>query len=96
MAWGLAGLVVIWIVGARVIKKEKARIHAESARFKAYMIHENYLALCRKSVRLVLALPFETRKSALVNLPPCLSALEALPPEREALEASYIRPFVPT
>jgi hypothetical protein len=96
MVWGLAGLAVTWIVGARVMKKEKARVNAESARFKAYMIHESYLALCRKSVRLVLALPFETRKSAMVNLPPCLTALEALPPEREALEAGYIRPFVPT
>jgi hypothetical protein len=96
MVWGLAGLIVTGIVGARVIKKEKARVHAEGAKFKAYMIHENYLALCRKSVRLVLALPFETRKSALVNLPPCLTALEALPPEREALEAKYIRPFIPT
>jgi hypothetical protein len=42
-------------------------------------------------VALVLALPFETRKSALVNLPPCLTALKALPPEREALEARYVR-----
>jgi hypothetical protein len=95
MAWGLAGLVVTWIVGARVIKKEKAAANAESAEFKVYLRHENYLTFCRKSVALVLALPLETRRSALVNLPPCLTALEALPPEREALEAKYIRPFVP-
>jgi hypothetical protein len=91
MAWGLAGLIVTAIFAARAIKKEKARVHAEGAKFKAYMIHESYHALCRKSVALVLALPFETRKSALVNLPPCLTALKALPPEREALEARYVR-----
>ena len=94
MAWGLAGLVVTGIVGARVLKKEKVRVHAEGAKFKAYLLHESYFALCRKSVGLVLALPFEIRKSALVNLPPCLTALEALPPEREILEAKYITPFV--
>jgi hypothetical protein len=94
MAWGLAGLVVTGILAARAIKNEKARVDTESAKFKAYMIHESYFALCRKSVGLVLALPFETRKSALVNLPPCLTALEALPPEREALEARYLRPFL--
>jgi hypothetical protein len=91
MAWGLIGLIVTGIFAARVIKKEKARVCAEGAKFKAYMIHENYYALCRKSVALVLALPFETRKSALVNLLPCLIALKALPPEREALEAMYLR-----
>jgi hypothetical protein len=94
MAWGLAGLVVTGILAARVIKKEKARIQAKSAKFKAYMIHESYFALCRKSVGLILTLPFETRKSALVNLAPCLTALEALPPEREALEAKYLRPIL--
>lgn len=94
MAWGLAGLVATWLIGARVIKKEKARVDAEGVKFKAYMVHESYYALCRKSVALILAIPLETRKSALANLPPCLAALEALPPEREALEARYIRPFV--
>ena len=94
MAWGLIGLVVTGLVAARVISKEKARVQAEGARFKAYLIHESYHALCRKSVALVLALPFERRRSALVDLSPCLTALEALPPEREALEAHYIRPFV--
>ena len=94
MAWGLAGLVVTWIFGARALKKEKARLDAESAGLKPYLVHENYYAHCRKSVALVLAIPFETRKSALANLPQCLTALEALPPEREALEAAYIRPFV--
>jgi len=91
MAWGLVGLIVTGIFGARVIKKEKARVRAEGAKFKAYLMHESYYALCRKSVALVLALPFETRKSALVNLPPCLTALQALLPEREALEARYLR-----
>jgi hypothetical protein len=95
MAWALAGLVVTAIVGARVIKKERTRVHAENAKFKAHLLHEHYFARCRKSVALVLALPFETRKSALVNLPPCLAALEALPPEREVLEAKYITPFIP-
>jgi hypothetical protein len=94
MAWGLAGLIVTGIVGFRVIKKERARVHAESAKFKEYLIHENYLALCRKSVALVLTLPFEARKSAMGDLPQCLTALQALPPERDALEACYIKPFV--
>jgi hypothetical protein len=92
--WGVVGLLVTWVVGARIIKKEKSRVNAEGAKFKAYLIHENYFTLCRKSVGLVLALPFDVRKSALVDLSPCLTALEALPPEREALEARYIRPFV--
>jgi hypothetical protein len=95
MAWALAGLVVTGLAALRVAKKEKARMAAEGAKFKAYLIHENYYALCKKSVALVLALPFEIRKSALVNLPPCLPALEALPAEREALEAAYIRAFIP-
>lgn len=95
MAWGLAGLIVTGIFGARAYKKEKAIVDAEGARYKAYLVHENYHILCRKSVILVLALPFETRTSALVNLPPCLVALEALAPEREVLEARYIRPFIP-
>ena len=56
MAWGLAGLVVTGIVGARVLKKEKVRVHAEGAKFKAYLLHESYFTLCRKSVSLVLAL----------------------------------------
>lgn len=90
MAWGLAGLIVTGGVGASTIRKEHARVMAESATFKAYMLHESYLTLCRKSVALVLALPFEIRKSALVNLPPCLAALEALPQERTALESRYI------
>jgi len=94
MAWALAGLVVTGIVAARVVRKEKARVEAEGVKFKAYMIHENYYTLCKKSVALVLALPFEARKSALVDLAPCLTALDALPPERDALEAMYIRPFL--
>ena len=94
IAWGLASVVVSWIVCARVMKKEKARVDAEGAKFKAYLIHENYLALCRKSVGLVLTLPFETRKSALIDLPSCLAGLEALPAEREALEARYIRSYI--
>jgi hypothetical protein len=93
MIWGLAGLVVIWMVGARVIKKEKVCVKAEEAKLKAHLHLENYHFLCRKSVALVLALPLETRMSALVDLPPCLTALQALPPERDALEARYIRPF---
>jgi hypothetical protein len=95
MAWGLAGAVVVGIVGYRAIKKDQAIAAEETATFKAYLHHENYHALCRKSVSLVLALPFETRKTALVNLPPCLTALEALFPERTMLEATYITPFVP-
>lgn len=94
MAWGLAGLVVTWRVRAVVMKKEKARIDAEKEKFKTYLFHENYLILCRKSVALVLTLPLETRKSALVDLAQCLTALQALPLERDALEARYIRPFV--
>jgi len=94
MAWALAGLIVTGVVATRVMGKEKVRVNAEGARFKAYMIHESYHALCRKSIALVLALPFEIRKSALVNLPPCLAALRALPPERDAMEAAYITPFL--
>jgi hypothetical protein len=94
MAWALLGLVVTGIVAVRVMGKEKARVKAEGSRFGTYLIHENYYALCKKSVALVLALPFEIRKSALTDLPPCRTALEALPPEREAMEAAYIRPFV--
>jgi len=95
MAWGLAGAVAAGIAAAREIEKQQPIIAEESATFKAYLIHESYHALCRKTVSLVLALPFETRKSALVNLPACLKVLEALRPERAALEAAYITPFVP-
>jgi len=94
MAWALVGVIVTAIIAARVVGKERGRVQAEGARFKAYLIHEGYYTLCRKSVILVLALPFEKRKSALVDLSPCLTALEALPPERDAIEAQYIRPFV--
>ncbi len=94
MACALAGLVITGIIAARVLRRERAVLNAKGAEFKAYLLHESYLFLCRKSVGLVLSLPFEARKSALVNLPPCLAALDALGPEREALEAQYIRPFV--
>jgi hypothetical protein len=94
MAWALLGLIVTGVVAARVMGKEKARVKAEGNRFGTYLIHESYYSLCKKSVALVLALPFEIRKSALTNLAPCKTALEALPPEREAMEAAYIRPFV--
>jgi hypothetical protein len=94
MAWGLAGLLVTAIAGAWVVRKQKLPVSGDEARFKAHLIHENYYALCRKSVALVLALPFETRRTALVDLAPCLAALESLPSEREALEAEYIRPFI--
>jgi len=95
MAWGLMGAVITGIVGTPVVKREKSRVNPESEKFRAHLLHENYFSLCRKSVALVLALPFDTRKAALVNLPQCLTALEALHPEREALEARYIKPFVP-
>jgi hypothetical protein len=94
MIWGVLGLVATVVWGARLIAKEKANIRAKGADFKAYILHEKYQILCRKSVELVLALPFEARKSALVNLPLCLHALQALPPERDALEAHYISAFV--
>jgi hypothetical protein len=94
MAWSLAGLIVTGVSGARAYKKEKAIVDAEGTRFKAYLVQENYHILCRKSVILVLALPFETRASALANLPPCLAALKALAPERETLEAKYIGPII--
>jgi hypothetical protein len=90
---GLIGLIVTGLVGAYVIRKEKARVQAENAKLKAYFLHETYLILCKKSVALVLALPFEIRKTALVDLPQCLTGLQALPPERDALEARYITPF---
>jgi hypothetical protein len=93
MIWALTGLIVTGIIGFRIIGKEKARVRTENERFKDYLIHENYLVLCRKSVRLVLTLPFDTRMSALFGLPLCLTALEALLSEREALEARYIGPF---
>jgi hypothetical protein len=95
MAWALLGLIITGIVAARVMGKEKARVKNEGARFGSYLKHESYYALCRKSIALVLALPFEIRKSALVNLPPCKPALEALPLERAAMEAAYITPFFP-
>lgn len=94
MAWALLGLIVTVVVAMRVMGKEKARVNAEGTKFKSYMIHESYHVLCRKSVSLVLALPFEVRKAALVNLPPCLDALKALSPERDAMEAAYITPFL--
>jgi len=94
MAWALAGLIVTGIIAARAAQKEKSRVDSEGAKFKAYLIHESYYSLCKKSVALVLALPFEARKSALIDLSPCLTALEALPPERDAMESQYIRPFV--
>jgi len=94
MAWAVAGLVVTGIVATRFVRKEKVRVDTEGAKFKAYMIHESYYSLCKKSVALVLALPFEVRKSALVDLSPCLTALDALAPERDALEAMYIRSFL--
>ena len=94
MAWALLGLIIDVVVAFRVIGKEKSRVNAEGARFKSYMIHESYHALCRKSISLVLALPFEVRKSALTNLAPCLAALHTLQPEREAMEAAYITPFL--
>jgi len=94
MAWGLTGLIVTGIIAARVLGKERAHVQVESARFKAYLLHEGYYTLCKKSVALVLALPFDKRTSALVDLSPCRTALEALPPERDAIEAHYIRPFV--
>jgi len=93
MIWALTGLIVTGLIGFRIIGKEKARVRTENERFKDYLIHENYLVLCRKSVRLVLTLPFDTRMSALSGLPLCLTALEALLSEREALEARYIGPF---
>jgi hypothetical protein len=94
MAWALVGLILTGVIGARAAQKEKARVKAESDKFKTYIIHESYYALCKKSIALVLALPFEARRSALVDLSPCLTALDALPPERDALEAHYVRPFV--
>ena len=94
LAVGLVGLIVTGITAFYVLKKEKARFQSENARLKTHLIHENYHALCRKSVSLVLALPFESRNKALVDLPQCLDALKELPPEREALEARYITPFV--
>ena len=93
MIWALLGLIVTGIVGARALARRKAHVNVVGAEFKAYLIHENYLILCRKAVAPILTLPFEVRKSALVNLPQCLTALQALPPERDALEARYIRPF---
>jgi hypothetical protein len=96
MIWGLAGLILTGVVGARMIAKEKARVREKNATYKAYLLHENYQILCRKSVELVLTLPFEVRKTALVNLSPCLAALRALPPEREALEKHYIMPYFET
>lgn len=95
VAWGLAGAAATWYFGAQVFKKEEARFEAEMVRYKASLVFENYHELCRRSVAPILALPLETRKSALGNLPPCLAALEALQPEREDLEARFIRPFVP-
>jgi hypothetical protein len=94
MAWAVLGLIVTVATAVRVVGKERSRVKKEGAPFKSYMIHESYYALCKKSVALVLALPFEIRTSALTNLPPCKTALELLPPEREAMEAAYIRPFI--
>jgi hypothetical protein len=91
----LVGLIVTGIIAARVIAKEKARVKNEGNRFGSYLIHESYYALCRKSVALVLALPFEVRKNVLTDLAPCKPALEQLPLEREAMEAAYITPFFP-
>ncbi len=91
----LIGLIVTGLIAARVIAKEKARVKNEGNRFGSYLIHESYYALCRKSVALVLALPFEIRKSALTDLAPCKPALEALPIERAAMEAAYITPYFP-
>ena len=93
-AWVLIGLIVTTVTAARVMGRDKARADEEGGRFKAYLIHESYHALCKKSISLVLALPFDVRKSALTNLTPCLAALQALPPERESLEAAYITPFL--
>jgi hypothetical protein len=93
MIWALLGLIITGVVGARALAKQKTRVNVMGAEFKAYLIHENYLILCRKAVTPILTLPFEARKSALVNLPQCLAALQALPPERDSLEARYIRPF---
>jgi hypothetical protein len=95
MAWALLGLIVTGLVAWRVMGKEKARVKAEGNRFGGYLIHESYYALVRKSVALVLALPFEIRKAALTDLAPCKPALEDLPREREAMEAAYIKPFFP-
>jgi hypothetical protein len=93
MAWSLLGLIVTGLIAWRVLGKERHVVRTKGAEFKAYMLHESFHALCRKSVALVLALPLETRKTALIDLPACLAMLVALPPEREALEARYIRPF---
>jgi len=95
MAWALLGLIITGVVAARVIAKERTRVKTEGNRFGSYLIHESYYALCKKSVALVLALPFEIRKNALTDLAPCKPALEQLPLEREAMEASYITPFFP-
>ena len=93
--WALIGLIVTGVIAARVITKEKSRVKSEGNRFGTYLIHESYYALVRKSVALVLALPFEIRKNALNDLAPCKPALEQLPLEREAMEAAYITPFFP-
>jgi hypothetical protein len=94
IVWGVVAVIITAVVGSRIVRKEMSASQAKSVEFKAYLIHENYHSFCRKSVGLVLALPFEVRQTALVDLPSCLIALEALGPEREALEARYIRPFV--
>jgi hypothetical protein len=90
------GLIVTGIIGVRMVRKDNARINAENAKFKAYLLHENYLILCRKAVAPILTLPLAARSAALVDLKQCLTALKALPPERDALEARYIRPVIST
>ena len=95
MAWALIGLIITGVVGMRVIGKEKARMKDEGALFGTYLIHESYYALCRKSIALVLALPFEIRKAALSDLGPCKPALEALLAERDAMEAALHQALLP-
>lgn len=91
--WTLIGLVLTGAVAVHAVHKEKARVKNEGNQFGTYIIHESYYALCKKSISLVLALPFEIRKNALTDLAPCKQALEQLPIERNGIEAAYITPY---